>query len=303
MQWTDIKIICDKKFEEVFDYVSAEVCPMGVQIEDYSNLESDVEEIAHIDLIEQELLDKDRTKIIVHHYISPELDAQESLLVLQTRLTEEGVQFDTEIEYVNQEDWETGWKAYYHAMPVGEHLMVCPSWESCDTDRKILKLDPGMAFGTGTHETTNLCLEVLDKAVKGGERILDVGTGSGILGIASCLLGADSCDGVDIDPTAVKVATENAQLNGVDDRFAVKVGDLSETASGTYDIVVANIVANAIMALSASVPQFLKKGGLYLTSGIIIDRKDEVVQCLENLGFKILTVHTKNNWVCIEATI
>ncbi|MBP1572085.1 MAG: 50S ribosomal protein L11 methyltransferase, partial [Oscillospiraceae bacterium] len=118
MQWTDIKIICDKKFEEVFDYVSAEVCPMGVQIEDYSNLESDVLEIAHIDLIEQDLLEKDRTKIIVHHYISPELDAQESLLVLQTRLSEEGVEFTTEIEYVNQEDWETGWKAYYHALPI-----------------------------------------------------------------------------------------------------------------------------------------------------------------------------------------
>ncbi len=303
MQWTDIKIICDKKFEEVFDYVSAEVCPMGVQIEDYSNLESDVLEIAHIDLIEQDLLEKDRTKIIVHHYISPELDAQESLLVLQTRLSEEGVEFTTEIEYVNQEDWETGWKAYYHALPIGDNLMVCPSWEDCDTDRKILKLDPGMAFGTGTHETTNLCLEVLDRTIKGGERLLDVGTGSGILGIASCILGAKEAEGVDIDPTAVKVAVENAELNGVSDKFTIKVGDLAEQASGKYDIVVANIVANAIMMLSKTVPQFLKEGGLYITSGIIIDRKDEVLACLENLGFKILKVHTKNNWVCIEATI
>ncbi len=303
MQWTDIKIICDKKFEEVFDYVSAEVCPMGVQIEDYSNLESDVQEIAHIDLIEQELLDKDRTKIIVHHYISPQLDAQESLLVLQNRLTEEGVEFNTEIEYVNQEDWETGWKAYYHPLEVGERLMVCPSWESCQTQRNILKLDPGMAFGTGTHETTNLCLEVLDRTIKGGERVLDVGTGSGILGIACCLLGAECAEGVDIDPTAVKVANENAQLNNVSDKFSVKVGDLSCTASGKYDIVVANIVANAIMMLSKDIPNLLKKGGLYITSGIIIDRKDEVLSCLEELGFEILKVHTKNNWVCIEATI
>ena len=118
---------------------------------------------------------------------------------------------EDQIEYVNQEDWETGWKAYYHALPIGENLMVCPSWENCETDRKILKLDPGMAFGTGTHETTNLCLEVLDRTIKGGERILDVGTGSGILGIASCILGASEAEGVDIDPTAVKVAMENAQ--------------------------------------------------------------------------------------------
>ena len=302
MQWTDIKIICDKKFEDVFDYVSSEVCPMGVQIEDYSNLESDVLEIAHIDLIEQDLLEKDRTKIIVHHYISPELDAQESLLVLQTRLSEEGVDFTTEIEYVNQEDWETGWKKYYHPMDIGNNLAVCPSWENYETDRKVLKLDPGMAFGTGTHETTYLCLEVLDREIKGGERVLDVGTGSGILGIGAILLGAADVEGVDIDPTAVKVAIENAQLNGVEDKFEIKVGDLADQASGTYDIVVANIVANAVMMLSGVVPQFLKKGGLYITSGIIDTRKDEVVACLENLGFEILKIHEKNGWVCIEAT-
>ncbi|MBQ7283524.1 MAG: 50S ribosomal protein L11 methyltransferase, partial [Oscillospiraceae bacterium] len=170
-------------------------------------------------------------------------------------------------------------------------------------DRAVLNIEPGLAFGTGTHETTNLCLEVLDRTIKGGERLLDVGTGSGILGIASCILGAKEAEGVDIDPTAVKVAVENAELNGVSDKFTIKVGDLAEQASGKYDIVVANIVANAIMMLSKTVPQFLKEGGLYITSGIIIDRKDEVLACLENLGFKILKVHTKNNWVCIEATI
>ena len=156
--WTEVKIIVDAINVDKAGDIASMVVPYGIYIEDYSELEKEAWEIAHIDLIEQDLLEKDRTKIIVHHYISPELDAQESLLVLQTRLSEEGVEFTTEIEYVNQEDWETGWKAYYHALPIGENLMVCPSWESCETDRKILKLDPGMAFGTGTHETTNLCL-------------------------------------------------------------------------------------------------------------------------------------------------
>lgn len=303
MQWTDIKIIADKKFEDVFDYVSSEVCPMGVQIEDYSRLEQDVLEIAHIDLIEAELLEKDRTKIIVHHYISPELDAQEALLILQTRLAEEGVEFEFEIVFVDQEDWETGWKAYYHPIDIGTRLAVCPSWEDYKTDRKILRLDPGMAFGTGTHETTNLCLEILDEKIKGGERVLDVGTGSGILGISACILGASAAEGVDIDPTAVKVALENAELNDVLDRFSVKVGDLSETATGKYDIVVANIVATAIIALSKDVPALLKKDGLYITSGIIIDRKDEVVAALEAIGFTIKRVYVKNNWVCLEACL
>ena len=302
MQWTDIKIITDKKFEDIFDFVSAEVCPMGVQIEDYSDLEQQVEEIAHIDLIEQDLLEKDRSEIIVHHYISPELDAQNARLTLENRLDELGVEYRCEVVYINQEDWETGWNKYYHPMDIGNNLAVCPSWENYETDRKVLKLDPGMAFGTGTHETTYLCLEVLDREIKGGERVLDVGTGSGILGIGAILLGAADVEGVDIDPTAVKVAIENAQLNGVEDKFTIKVGDLADQASGTYDIVVANIVANAVMMLSGVVPQFLKKGGLYITSGIIDTRKDEVLACLENLGFEIIRVHEKNGWVCIEAT-
>lgn len=303
MQWTDIQIICDKKFEDIFDFVSGEICPLGIQIEDYSNLEQDVLEIAHIDLIEEDLLKKDKNKITVHHYISPELDAQQSRLILENLLDENGVEYTVKVEYINQEDWETGWKKYYHPIDIGSRLTVCPSWQETDSQRVIMRLDPGMAFGTGTHETTVLCLERLDSLIKGGERILDVGTGSGILGIAACLLGAGSVHGVDIDPTAVKVATENAALNDVEDKFSISIGDLSQTASGKYDIVVANIVANAVMALSKDVPNLLKEGGTYLTSGIIAPRKDEVISCLENLGFKILNVYTKNDWVCIEATI
>lgn len=304
MQWTDIKIITDKKFEDIFDFVSAEICPMGVQIEDYSDLEQEVENIAHVDLIEQELLDKDRNEITVHHYISPEMDAQNARLTLENRLDELGVTYKCEIEYVNQEDWETGWKKYYHPMDIGGKLAVCPSWEEYSpVGRKVLKLDPGMAFGTGTHETTYLCLEVLDKSIKGGERVLDVGTGSGILGIGAILLGAGEVQGIDIDPTAVKVAKENAQLNGVADKFKIIVGDLSDKATGKYDIIVANIVANAVMMLSETIKNFLKEGGLYITSGIIDTRKDEVVAKLQSLGLKILKIHEKNGWVCIEATI
>ncbi|MEG1782818.1 MAG: 50S ribosomal protein L11 methyltransferase, partial [Oscillospiraceae bacterium] len=303
MQWTDIKIITDKKNEDICNIISAEVCPLGVQIEDYSDLETQVQEIAHVDLIEQDLIDKDRSKIIIHHYISPELDAQNALLTLENRLGQLGVTFTCAVEYVNQEDWESGWKAYYHPMDVGEKLAICPSWEDYKTHRKILKLDPGMAFGTGTHETTFLCLEVLDRVIKGGERVLDVGTGSGILGIASVLLGAEEVDGVDIDPMAVKVAGENSKFNAVEDKFNIKVGDLSETATGKYDIIVANIVANAVIALSKDVPALLKSDGLYITSGIIAPRKDEVLWALTSYGFKIKQLHEKNNWVCIEATL
>ena len=132
---------------------------------------------------------------------------------------------------------------------------------------------------------------------------MDVGTGSGILGIGAILLGAGEVEGIDIDPTAVKVAKENAQLNGVADKFKIIVGDLSDKATGKYDIIVANIVANAVMMLSETIKNFLKEGGLYITSGIIDTRKDEVVAKLQSLGLKILKIHEKNGWVCIEATI
>ena len=132
---------------------------------------------------------------------------------------------------------------------------------------------------------------------------MDVGTGSGILGIGAILLGAGEVQGIDIDPTAVKVAKENAQLNGVADKFKIIVGDLSDKATGKYDIIVANIVANAVMMLSETIKNFLKEGGLYITSGIIDTRKDEVVAKLQSLGLKILKIHEKNGWVCIEATI
>lgn len=303
MQWTDLKIITDKKYEDIFDFVSAEICPAGVQIEDYSDLERQVEQIAHVDLIEDELLKKDRRQIIVHHYISPELDAQAARMNLENRLDELGVKYRCEVDYVNREDWQNAWKKYYHPMEIGRRLAVCPSWEEYRTDRVVMRLDPGLAFGSGTHETTYLCLEALDRWIKGGERVLDVGTGSGILAIGAVLLGAECAEGVDIDPTAVKVAAENAQLNNVADKFAVKVGDLAQTASGKYDVVTANIVANAVMALSKDVPVFLKKGGIYITSGIIDTRKDEVVACLEGLGFEIIKIYEKNGWVCIAATL
>lgn len=303
MQWTDLKIITDKKYEDIFDFVSAEICPAGVQIEDYSDLERQVEQIAHVDLIEDELLKKDRRQIIVHHYISPELDAQAARMNLENRLDELGVKYRCEVDYVNREDWQNAWKKYYHPMEIGRRLAVCPSWEEYRTDRVVMRLDPGLAFGSGTHETTYLCLEALDRWIKGGERVLDVGTGSGILAIGAVLLGAECSEGVDIDPTAVKVAAENAQLNNVADKFAVKVGDLAQTASGKYDVVTANIVANAVMALSKDVPVFLKKGGIYITSGIIDTRKDEVVACLEGLGFEIIKIYEKNGWVCIAATL
>ena len=160
-------------------------------------------------------------------------------------------------------------------------------------------MDPGMAFGTGTHETTSLCLETLDSLVRGGERVLDIGTGSGILAIAALKLGADSAEGVDIDPMCVRTAGENAQRNGVADKFTVLVGDLSDQASGEYNIITANIVAAAILSLAPHVPVLMAPGARFIASGIIDERRDEVLTGLKAAGLTPIEVKEKRGWVCI----
>lgn len=187
-------------------------------------------------------------------------------------------------------------------MDIGERLAIVPSWEDYPTDRITLTLDPGMAFGTGTHETTALCLETLDACIRGGERVLDIGTGSGILAIAALKLGAASAEGVDIDPMCVRTAGENAALNGVADRLTVLVGDLSDKATGTYDVICANIVANAIKALAPSAAPLLKEGGVFMASGVIDEREAEVAAALEAAGFTLTETKRKNGWVCFVCT-
>ncbi len=304
MEWTDICVTVPRRWADTAEAVATGISGSGIYVEDYADLEQQVEAMAHVDLIEPELLQKDRETVKVHMYLAPdEPDVPGILELLRSRLLREEAEFQLDVAGVEQADWENSWKKYYHALPIGQRLMVCPSWEQTPTDRIVLRLDPGMAFGTGTHETTSLCLEQLDARIHGGERILDVGCGSGILGIAALLLGAGQAEGIDIDPMCVRTAGENAALNGVEGRFTVYVGNLSEKAHGPYDIICANIVANAIKMLSPSIPALLAPNGVYITSGIIIERRDEVADALRSCGFAIEQILEKNGWVSIIARL
>ena len=299
MEWTDISITVAKRDADTAEAIATMVANGGIYIEDYSDLEQQAWEIAHVDLIEQELLDKPRDTVIIHMYLEPGASPVETLALIAARMEAAGIPYTSETEGVEQEDWQNGWRKYYHPMDVGQRLAIVPSWQDYDTDRVKLILDPGLAFGTGGHETTNLCLEVLDERVKGGERVLDIGTGSGILAIAALKLGAALAEGVDIDPVAVRTAGENAALNGVADKLTVLVGDLSDKASGKYDIITANIVANAIMSLAPAVPGLMADDAVFIASGIIDSRKDEVIAALEAAGLAVLEVKEKRGWECI----
>lgn len=299
MEWTDIRLTVAKADADTAEAIATLIAEGGIYIEDYSDLEQQVERIAHVDLIEQELLDKPRDTVIVHLYVQPDAQPAETLALLRARLDEAGLAYTLETEGVEQEDWQNGWRKYYHPMEIGRRLAIVPSWQQYDTDRVKLILDPGLAFGTGGHETTSLCLEALDERVAGGERVLDIGTGSGILAIAALKLGAAAAEGVDIDPVAVRTAGENAALNGVADRLTVLVGDLSDQASGQYQIITANIVAAAIISLAPAVPALLAKGGVFIASGIIDTRRDEVIAALEAAGLRVDAQREKRGWECL----
>lgn len=205
------------------------------------------------------------------------------------------------VSVVDDSEWKDNWKQFYRPIAIGKKLMVVPAWEQVDTNVPILKIDPGLAFGTGSHETTALCLELLSEEDLSNKRVMDVGCGSGILSQAAVILGAGSADGCDIDEAAVTAAKANAALNGIVDKVNYYHGDLLEHTDGNYDIVVANIVADIIKELSNDVCKVLKKGGLFIASGIISERAGEVADHIGSCGFTVTEIRERRGWAAIRA--
>ena len=298
--WTEISVKVNTADIDTAGDIANMVVPYGIYIEDYSALEEETMEIAHIDLIEESLLKKDRTKGIIHIYINPEENPMESVSFLKERLNASGIEHEITVSDCKVEDWQNNWKQYFHPMPIGEKLLIRPVWiDDYDADgRAVLDIEPGLAFGSGSHPTTRLCLETLERYVKNGDEVLDIGCGSGILSIATLLLGAKHALGVDIDSLAVKTAKENAKQNDfAEDRFTAVQGNLSDKVNGKFDIVVANIVADIIMEFNTEVGKFLKDDGVYITGGIIENREDEVLYSFNQNGFEVIERHENNGWL------
>lgn len=298
--WTEIAITVATADIDLAGDIANMVVPYGIYIEDYSALEEEVMEIAYIDLIEESLLERDRTKGIIHVYVNPEENPMESVTYIKDRLDAAGISHEIEVVDCKVEDWQNNWKQYFHAMPIGEKLLIRPVWEdNYDAgDRKVLNIEPGLAFGTGSHPTTKLCLETLEKYVNEETTVLDIGCGSGILSIATLLLGAKSAFGVDIDSLAVKTAMMNAKENGFEPpKFDVVEGNLSDKVTGKYNLVVANIVADIICQFNTEVGNFLTDDGIYITGGIIESREDDVLFSFAQNGFEILERYENNGWL------
>lgn len=270
------------------------------------------------DYVDEELEKKMAGLSQIRLYLEDVPAAMETVSYLRDQLqvlrrANPGIDFGSlsvQLANVKDEDWENNWNQYYQPLPIGQRLLVVPEWlhpENPENRVEVL-LDPGMIFGTGAHASTQMCMRELEHYIRGGERVLDLGSGSGILSITALLLGAASAVGVDIDPKAEDIARENAGINQLhSDRFTALTGDVIDDRSMSrrlgdgYDIVLANIVADVIMALAPHVPSFLKPGGVFICSGILDRRYEDVRAALERAGLRILSTDTQDDWRRITA--
>ena len=311
MEWTEIIMkVPSAQLEQAADMAQMAV-DGGIYVEDYSHLEEEAREIAHIDLIDEELLAKDREHGLVHLYISPEENPKEALAFLRERCAGEGIDCEFSVESCAEEDWINNWKQYFHQFYIDD-ILVIPSWENVeakDSDKMVIHIDPGTAFGTGMHETTQLCIRQLKKYVTEDTEILDVGCGSGILGMLALKFGAKHSVGTDLDPCAIDATYENMDNNGISrDQYEVMIGNIiddkevqDKVGYEKYDIVAANILADVLVPLTPVIIHQLKKGGIYITSGIIEDKEEVVVEAVKKAGLEVLEVNHQGEWVSVTA--
>ena len=282
----------------------------GVAIEDPNDILEREQGPLTWDFADINVLEHKGEVAVVKAYFSEEDNIEEVIKYINEKMEElKDLGIDTgiakvESEKMYEEDWANNWKKYYKPTKVGERIVVKPIWEEYEAKENelVLELDPGMAFGTGTHETTRMCIQSLDKYVKKDSTVFDVGCGSGILAIAAAKLGAKMAVGVDLDPVAVESAKENVGFNNLDN-IQILYGNLVEVIDGKADIVVANIIAEVICILTEDVKRVLKEDGYFITSGIIHDRVDMVTKKLEETGFEVVEINKDGEWNCIVAKL
>lgn len=299
MKWTQIKVSGNIKDKDEICAVMTMI-DQGLMIEDYSDVTEGLNAM-YGELLDESIINADKERVSVSVFISEEKNYAEAVTFLRDRFSLLGLDVTTEIIGVDEDDWADAWKQYYKPVKCGEHIVIVPLWEKYDAqpDDVIIKMDPGMAFGTGTHETTRLCLAQMEKHMTKDMTVLDMGTGSGILAIYAAKLGAEKIDAYDIDPVAVKVAKDNFCENGVQDKIFCDVSDLMQNADKTrekYDFVCANIVADIVIRLSECMGDYVKVGGLCAVSGIIETQAERVKKAISEKGFVQIDESKENDW-------
>lgn len=299
-EWTKLTVKGQKKdLDDICAVVS--MLDEGLLIEDFSDLK--INEM-YGDLIDESVLNADPDRVSVSIFVDSEHSPSEYVAFLRERFSSIGISADISLEGICEEDWAETWKKYYHPVKIGR-VTVVPAWEEyAPAEGEVtVKMDPGMAFGTGTHETTRLVIRMLQDEIRRGDRVLDVGTGSGILSICASKLGASYCGAYDIDPIAVKVAEENVRADGAEN-IVCGVSDLLsgvDKENGGYDLVLANIVADIVIRMLPDLSGYVNDGGRVILSGIIAPRAEEIINMLPRCGFRLVRRENENDWCALLA--
>ncbi len=311
MNWNEISVSTTTLAVEIISNIFIESGSKGVMIEDPSDFHLQGQDPLAWDYMEKEVFDFGHEDVRVIGYFSSEEDINEKISEIEKRLDYvKSLDLDTgtlEIykREVKQENWENEWKKYFNVQKVSDSIVIKPSWEeyTAKEGEKIIDIDPGMAFGTGTHETTRMCINAIEKYMNKGDSLIDIGCGSGILSIAAAHLGAEKVIAVDLDKLAVKVSKENVGLNGFSNTIDVRYGDLTDVIEEKADVIVANIIADIIAKLSENIADFMKDGGYFISSGIINDKKDFVIGKLKENNFDIIEEKNDGEWNCIVSKV
>ncbi|HEY8362652.1 MAG TPA: 50S ribosomal protein L11 methyltransferase [Tissierellaceae bacterium] len=307
MNWAEVQIKTTPEYEEIITGILYDVGASGLAIED----PRDILEISQSQegwaVVDPDLIKMESDDILIKAYFSEAEDIDYKIQEIKYRIKNNDILKDAEpditVTMVNDEDFAENWKKYFKPLRIGNRIVIKPTWESYELKENdiLIELDPGMAFGTGTHETTSLCIEALEKYVKEGDIVFDIGCGSGILSIVAAKLGASKVVAVDVDEMCIKVTNDNIKLNEVQDIVEVKKGNLLDVVKGKANIIVSNIIAEIIVEMIGDLKYHLENNGIFIASGVIEEKIPLVENKLIENGFKIIDTHLKNEWALIIA--
>ena len=318
MEWTEVNIYTTTPAIDLLCSMLEDIGIKGFAIRDAEDFNEFLQnKNGQWDYIDDDLMGLSQCETCITVYLPDNNQGKDMLLAIRSMLTELKAN-DTDNSYgrlvaelssIREEDWANNWKKYFKPIEIGEKLIIKPSWENCSNDdnRKIIEIDPASSFGTGQHHTTRLCLELLEKSLNQGDRVLDMGCGSGILSIGAMLLGAENAVAVDIEENASVTAMENALKNNIPkEKYTTYFGNiltdskLADKIDSKYDIIVANIVADVLIAMKDYFVRYIKNNGILIVSGIITERMDEVINAISSVGFEMLEVNTKEGWAAVK---
>ncbi len=311
MDWVEIKVHTTTAGADLVSEQLMQEGAAGTMVEDRADVPDPDKPNGFWEMIDPEMIERMPEDVVVHAWFEPDQRYADRMRALRDRLAqwremELGIalgSLDVETQDVKEEDWAEVWKRFYKPFRAGKTLVVKPTWEQYEAQEgdRIIEIDPGMAFGSGTHETTSMCLEFLEDYLTPGARVIDVGTGSGILAIGAALLGAREVLAIDIDPVAVRVAKENVAHNNLEKVVSCVQGNLLEQRAERCDLCVANIIADVICGFAAPLKEHIAPGGLFVCSGIIREREQDVLEALRQAGYALVEERGKGEWVAMIA--